>query len=398
MKRACSVDTPAVTEGPYWVEEHLFRSDIRTDPATGAARAGTPLTLAITVVNSNDNCSVLTGAYVDIWHCDAKGIYSDESAYNPGGGTGNVTTTGTKFLRGYQVTDSNGQVNFLTIYPGWYTGRTIHIHVRIRTYNGSTALTNYTTQIFFDDAVNNTVLATSAYSRTTPRDTTNATDNVYGSAPNNTTMLATPAPSGAGYTASITIDLAAIAPAAAVPQIAANAILNAAGGAAGMAPGAWVSLYGTNLATTTYQATQGDLASGLLPTNLKNTTVLIDGIAAYLDYISPSQINLLVPPKQQYGQRSGCAHEWQRDVFHHGFPAGYSSRSVYAGDLPRGRGPGFGWRHDQRLRRHGVRIRDGRRRQRRGCAGTLRDRLWPHASSGNRGPCLHRSLSDNKHG
>jgi protocatechuate 3,4-dioxygenase beta subunit len=129
---ACVILTPQVTEGPYWVEEHLFRSDIRTDPSTGAARTGIPLALTITVMNSNANCSALAGAYVDIWHCDAKGIYSDESTYNPGGGTGNVTTTGQKFLRGYQITDSNGQVHFLTIYPGWYAGRTIHIHVRIQ--------------------------------------------------------------------------------------------------------------------------------------------------------------------------------------------------------------------------------------------------------------------------
>src|SRR5262249_25213905 len=104
----CVSSTPTVTEGPYWVDEKLFRSDIRTDPATGVARAGTPLSLTITVQNlSSSGCAPLAGAYVDIWHCDAKGIYSDEATYNPGGGTGNVTTSGQKFLRGYQITDSN---------------------------------------------------------------------------------------------------------------------------------------------------------------------------------------------------------------------------------------------------------------------------------------------------
>src|SRR5947199_223313 len=102
-------------------------------------------------------CAPLAGALIDIWHCDAIGIYSDESAYNPGGGTGTVVTTGQKFLRGYQVTDDSGQVKFLTIYPGWYSGRTIHIHVRVRTYSGSTLLDNYVTQLFFDETLNNTV-------------------------------------------------------------------------------------------------------------------------------------------------------------------------------------------------------------------------------------------------
>jgi uncharacterized protein (TIGR03437 family) len=291
----CALQTPQVTEGPYWVDEKLFRSDVRTDPATGIARAGIPLMLTITVNNSSAGCAPLAGAYVDIWHCDAKGIYSDESTYNPGGGTGNVNTTGQRFLRGYQLTDSNGVVNFLTIFPGWYSGRTIHIHVRIRTYNGSTLLTDYTTQIFFDDSVNNTVMANSLYSRTTARDTTNSNDGVYNGAQNRTTMLATVTAGGSGYAAAIAIDLAAVAPTANAPAVAANAILNSAGATPGMAPGAWVSLYGSNLAASTYQATSDDLVNGYLPTNLKNTTVQVAESLAYLAYISPTQLNVLVP-------------------------------------------------------------------------------------------------------
>jgi protocatechuate 3,4-dioxygenase beta subunit len=147
------------------------------------------LTLTINVQNLNGGCAPLAGAYADIWHCDAKGIYSDESRYNPGGGTGTVTTTGQKFLRGYQITDANGQVVFTTVYPGWYSGRTIHIHMRVRTYSGTTVLSNFVTQIFFDETTNNTVLAQSAYSRTSPRDTTNASDNIYNVA-SQTRMLA----------------------------------------------------------------------------------------------------------------------------------------------------------------------------------------------------------------
>src|SRR5436305_999013 len=97
--------------------------------------------------------------------------------------------TSLKLLRGYQITDANGQVKFTTIYPGWYMGRTIHIHFRVRTYSGSTLLSNFVSQIFFDDTINNVVMATSAYSRTTARDTTNARDMVYNVA-NQQRMLA----------------------------------------------------------------------------------------------------------------------------------------------------------------------------------------------------------------
>jgi protocatechuate 3,4-dioxygenase beta subunit len=108
----CSLTTPDVTEGPYWVDEQLFRSDIRTDPSTGVIQAGVPLTVAITAINSSAGCAPLAGAYIDVWHCGATGIYSDESTYIQGGDTGNVTTTGQKFLRAYQIANSNGQVTF----------------------------------------------------------------------------------------------------------------------------------------------------------------------------------------------------------------------------------------------------------------------------------------------
>jgi uncharacterized protein (TIGR03437 family) len=298
----CSLTTPDVTEGPYWVDEKLFRSDIRTDPSTGLVQAGIPLALTITVINSNASCAALTGAYLDVWHCGATGIYSDESTYNPGGGTGNVTTTGEKFLRGYQITDANGQVSFTTIYPGWYNGRTIHIHVRIRTYSGAATLTNYTTQIFFDDTINNTVLTNAAYARTSARDTTNATDMVYTTAgSNNASMLATVTQTSTGYAATLTIDMAALTVTSTVPAIASNGILSAASGVAGVAPGSWISIYGTNLSPTTDVVASSDLVSNYLPTTFQNVSVLIDGEPAYLDYISPTQINLLAPADSNTG-------------------------------------------------------------------------------------------------
>ena len=201
----CVAATPTVTEGPYWVDEKLFRSDIRTDPSTGAARAGVPLKLTIAIQNlSGGNCAALVGAYVDIWHCDAKGIYSDEPTYNPGGGTGSVNTSGQKFLRGYQITDDTGKVTFTTIYPGWYSGRTIHIHFRVRTYSGTSVVGNFVSQIFFDDTVNDTVMAQPAYARSAVRDTRNSNDMVYQTA-NKERMLATVSGNVTdGYTATIT--------------------------------------------------------------------------------------------------------------------------------------------------------------------------------------------------
>ena len=105
---------PEQTEGPYFVDERLHRSDIRSDPTDGRVRPGTPLalTLAISRLGAGD-CQPLPGAQVDIWHCDALGVYSDVK--DPG-----FNTIGQKFFRGYQITDARGEAKFLTIYPGWY--------------------------------------------------------------------------------------------------------------------------------------------------------------------------------------------------------------------------------------------------------------------------------------
>ncbi len=301
----CVQTTPTVTEGPYWVDEKLFRSDIRTDPATGVAREGVPLSLTISVQNlSGSVCAPLTGAYVDIWHCDAKGIYSDESSYNPGGGTGNVTTTGQKFLRGYQITDENGQVQFTTIYPGWYAGRTIHIHMRVRTYSGTTVLSNFVTQLFCDDTISNTVLAQPAYSRTSARDTTNARDMIYNVANNTRMLLAITGSVDSGYKATITVGAAFQTPAAAAPAVATGGIANAASGAPGVAPGSWISIYGSNLSTAARTMTASDLVNNTIPTSLGGVSVQINGKAAFVYYVSPAQINVLSPDDTSSGSVS----------------------------------------------------------------------------------------------
>jgi protocatechuate 3,4-dioxygenase beta subunit len=169
--------TPSATEGPFWVDEQLRRTDVRSDPTTGALRQGLPLYLTVTVSKlANGEARPLPVAYVDIWHCDAAGAYSDEPA-----GMGNPNTVGQKWLRGFQVTDTRGVVRFTTIYPGWYVGRTPHIHCRVRTYSGTTNTLNMTTQFFFDDTISDYVFQNFApYNAiTATRGTRNTNDNVY---------------------------------------------------------------------------------------------------------------------------------------------------------------------------------------------------------------------------
>jgi protocatechuate 3,4-dioxygenase beta subunit len=115
---ASCVLTPAKTEGPYFVDERLERSDIR------AGQAGVPLTLKLIVLDQDGGCAPVAGAQVDIWHANHSGQYSDEAANG---------TSGQTYLRGYQITDDQGAVTFTTIYPGWYRGRAVHIHSSSRT-------------------------------------------------------------------------------------------------------------------------------------------------------------------------------------------------------------------------------------------------------------------------
>jgi protocatechuate 3,4-dioxygenase beta subunit len=222
---ACATLTPSMTEGPYWVDEALRRSDVRANTATsssnaGAAQAGVPLTLKIAVLDGDNGCVPYNGAHVDIWHANAYGLYSDESGQMTGGGTSSGNTAGQNFLRGYQVTGVDagvgaspvdGQVGFRTIWPGWYNGRAIHIHVRVRAYDASGAVaTNYTTQIFFSDADNKTVLTGAApYSSRSPQDdpTSNETDNVLTSSARATNIAPVTGSVSDGFATTFTIVL-----------------------------------------------------------------------------------------------------------------------------------------------------------------------------------------------
>jgi protocatechuate 3,4-dioxygenase beta subunit len=196
---ACVV-TPAQTEGPYFVDEKLNRADIRSDPSTGKVSAGAPLDLEIRVYRiANGACTPYKDAMVDIWQCDAMGLYSDVRDMN-----GLFNTAGQKFLRGYQVTDAAGVAKFATVYPGWYQGRTVHIHFKVRSSTGARA-SEFTSQLYFDDAVSDNVFAQAPYSTKAGRRTTNERDGIYRQG-GRQLMLAT-AESGAGYKASFDIGL-----------------------------------------------------------------------------------------------------------------------------------------------------------------------------------------------
>jgi len=164
---------PQQTEGPYFVDEKLNRSDIRPDPATGAVKAGAPLVLTFNVSRiSGSSCTPLPNAYVDVWHCDAAGVYSD--VRDPG-----FVTTGQKFLRGYQVTDSSGMARFTTIYPGWYQGRAVHVHFKIHINASVTSGYVFTSQLYFDDALTDKVHAQQPYASKGRRTLRNSGDGIF---------------------------------------------------------------------------------------------------------------------------------------------------------------------------------------------------------------------------
>lgn len=170
--QACVV-LPQQTEGPYFVDERLNRSDIRSDPATGRLRSGKPLSLTILVSRLNDgNCEPLSGAQVDLWQCDASGMYSDveDRQFN---------TVGQKFLRGHQVTNDRGEANFVTIYPGWYPGRTVHVHFKIRTQPVRQRSLEFTSQLYFDDAVTDLVHGEAPYAQNGQRRARNQNDRIF---------------------------------------------------------------------------------------------------------------------------------------------------------------------------------------------------------------------------
>jgi protocatechuate 3,4-dioxygenase beta subunit len=196
---AC-VLTPSKTEGPYFVDEKLNRSDIRTDPTDGTAQAGIPLSLTMAVVRADGDCAPVAGAAVDIWHANAAGKYSDISSEG---------TSGKRYLRGVQVTDAAGQATFTTIYPGWYAGRAVHVHFKVRLFDGTSKTYEFTSQLFFDPTTTNSVYATSAYSSRGTPNTPNSADNIYGSDGSKLVVALTPDGNG-GYAGTFVVGLSGL--------------------------------------------------------------------------------------------------------------------------------------------------------------------------------------------
>lgn len=169
------VVSPALTEGPYFVDAQLNRSDIRSDPTSGEARQGVPFDLTINVRQvSAAACTALAGALVDIWHCDAEGNYSNVADQTVG-----FNTVGQQWLRGQQTSDASGMVTFTTIFPGWYPGRAVHIHFKVRTAANASQSYEFTSQFFFDPAAAQAIYANPPYAAKGQPDTPNSSDGIY---------------------------------------------------------------------------------------------------------------------------------------------------------------------------------------------------------------------------
>jgi protocatechuate 3,4-dioxygenase beta subunit len=181
------------------VDEQLNRSDIRSDPSSGVARAGALLALTFNVSRAASGaCSPLAGAIVDVWHCDAAGLYSDVEANG---------TVGQEFLRGYQVTDAGGVARFTTIYPGWYQGRAVHIHFKVRSAASAGSAYEFTSQLFFPERFLSAIYTERGpyTARGDDGRLRNANDGIYGQG--GSRLLLEPVPRGAGYAATFNIGL-----------------------------------------------------------------------------------------------------------------------------------------------------------------------------------------------
>lgn len=195
---ACIV-TPKQTEGPFFVDQRLNRSDIRVDPSDGAVKSGVPLHLTFRVsAVGGAACSPLSGAIVDVWHCDAAGAYSAVDA--------DASQSAAKtFLRGYQVTETDGSTQFTTIYPGWYRGRTVHIHFKVRVSAKSGKGQELTSQLYFDDGLTDRVHAQPPYAGKGQRTVKNQRDGLFRNGGRE--LMLSPVESREGYAATFDIGL-----------------------------------------------------------------------------------------------------------------------------------------------------------------------------------------------
>ena len=192
------IATPAQTEGPFFADTRLNRSDIRSDPADKSVKDGVPLALTLRVSSvTAKGCLPLAGAMVDVWHCDAAGAYSDSDR----------STAGKGFLRGYQMTDGGGAARFTTIYPGWYPGRAVHIHFKVRVMAGPALGHEFTSQLYFDDAVSDRVFTRRPYSARGKPDMRNHDDGLFRRG--GTRLLVALAESRGGYAGEFSVGIMA---------------------------------------------------------------------------------------------------------------------------------------------------------------------------------------------
>jgi protocatechuate 3,4-dioxygenase beta subunit len=197
---------PDQIEGPYFVEEKLCRSDIRVDPATGRRSPGIPLTLIFQVfAAAGPDCAPLPGVTVDVWHADARGFYSDveDPSFN---------TLGHRFLRGYQVTDAQGLVRFRTIYPGSYAGRAVHAHFKVHYPLSPSRRGEFTSQVYFDEAVSRSVLAQPPYSTSGGAPLTPNEEDLFYHNDGGSQLLLDLVPKGDGYQGFFDLGLQAVFP------------------------------------------------------------------------------------------------------------------------------------------------------------------------------------------
>jgi protocatechuate 3,4-dioxygenase beta subunit len=223
---AACILTPEVTEGPYWIENDLTRRDIRT------GKDGLPLEIVFTVQHAK-TCDVLANADVEIWHCDAKGVYSGYESLSrgpgatpgepptggpppgrpptgqpPAGGGGGhqEPTDGKRYLRGHQKTDAEGRARFLTVFPGWYAGRTPHIHLKVHV--GGDVV--HTGQVFFNERITAAVYKRAPYKSHGQPDTRHAADSIFAQAGRSRAVLrlAERRKGRRGYRGTITLGIA----------------------------------------------------------------------------------------------------------------------------------------------------------------------------------------------
>jgi protocatechuate 3,4-dioxygenase beta subunit len=194
--------TATETDGPYPLYAILSNSVLtRSDITEG--KTGVPLTLTLTLLDLSNGCTPISGAGIYIWHCDKDGVYSGYATST------NAGSTSTTFLRGVQVTDSNGQITFTTIYPGWYAGRITHIHAQVylndSLVEGSAVAT---TQLAFPVDITTAVYNSSLYTKGQNTSVTSfSADNVFSDG-TSTEMLSLSGDTTSGYTATMTISIA----------------------------------------------------------------------------------------------------------------------------------------------------------------------------------------------